>query len=412
MLQAARAKPFLADLTRHVAASLQGDSALGRGELVVGPAGQVYPFLHFPLAPDQQHPNSILGRPPGESASEDEFVLPQAAKELWDIDAAEGRLIDRRTYRLFGTRRVNNALKLDATLGSYRDSFLTQDWLERELLLAVAAREALPEREFDAFLQQLPARRQLLKKLEAAGLPPGALLEGTRFRSAAMAVAVLLVIRDDAGRWCTPVRLRSTRGVLVHGAMFHVVPSGMFQPTVGDVTAQWDLDDFLDREFGEELFGEDFDEDDPAAYRRFPPIRLLRSLLVERAEASLRLIGYGYNIWNLRPEILVLLTIDTPDWYRTHVLGDPPTRWQGHGYEGYALRFNNEFLAGDYPRFIPLCDQDGQPVSVDEIADTFGQGLRVAGITPVNGDPFHPTHWVPSGAAAFWLGLRALTEIL
>jgi hypothetical protein len=410
LLHAARAKPFLADLARHVAASLQGDSALGPGELVVGPAGQVYPFLHFPLAPEQQHPNSILGRPPREPATDDAFVLPQAAKELWDIDAAEGRLVNRRTYRLAGTRRENNALKLDATLGAYRDSFLTQDWLERELLLAVAARQELPEREFDAFLQQLPARRQLLANLEAAGLPPGALLAGTRFRSAAMAVAVLLVFRDDAGRWCTPVRLRSTRGVLVHGAMFHVVPSGMFQPTVGDPAAQWDLDDFLDREFGEELFGEDFDEDDPATYRRFAPIRLLRSLLADPAEATFRLIGYGYNIWNLRPEILVLLSFDTPDWYRTHVLGDPPARWQGQGYEHYPLRFNDEFLAGDYPRFIPLFDQDGRPVPVDAIAETFGQGLRAAGIAPVHGDPFHPAHWVPSGAAAFWLGLRALTK--
>lgn len=397
LLHAARAKPFLADLARHVAASLQGDSALGPGELVVGPAGQVYPFLHFPLAPEQQHPNSILGRPPGEPATDDAFVLPQPAKELWDIDAAEGRLINRRTYRLAGTRRENNALKLDATLGSYRDSFLTQDWLERELLLAVAARQELPEREFDAFLQQLPARRQLLANLEAAGLPPGALLEGTRFRS-----------RGDGGGRAAGVSRR--RRPVVHagppafdagrvGPWGHV-PCG----SLGHVPAHGRRPcgpvgpgRFLDREFGEELFGEDFDEDAPATYRRFAPIRLLRSLLAERAEATFRLIGYGYNIWNLRPEILVLLSFDTPDWYRTHVLGDPPTRWQGQGYEGYQLRFNDEFLAGDYPRFIPLFDQDGRPVPVDAIAETFGQGLHAAGIAPVHGDPFHPAHWVPSG---------------
>ena len=268
-LQAARARPFLAGLARHVAAGLQGDAALGRGELVVGPAGQVYPFLQFPLAAGQETPGSILGFAPREPAPEDDFLLPQAAKELWDVGAATGRLMDRPTYRVIAVRREATGLKLDAALGGYRDSFITQDWLERELLLAATAHEDLPEREFDAFLHSLSTRRQLLEKLHAAGLPASALLEGTRFRSAAIAVSVLLVFRDETGLWRTPVRLRSAGGVSVHGNMFHVVPSGMLQPTVGPVAEQWDLDDFLDREFAEELFGEDFDDVEPAVYRGF-----------------------------------------------------------------------------------------------------------------------------------------------
>lgn len=407
-LHAARAKPFLAGLSRHVAESLQGGPVLGRRELVVGPAGQVYPFLHVPLAAEQQTPGSILGFPPQEPAPEDDFLRPQAAQELWDLGAAAGRLVDRRTYRVIAIRREGNMLKLDAALGGYRDSFITQDWLERELLLAAASREDLEEQEFDAFLHSLPTRRQLLEKLEAAGLPASALLQGTRFRSAAMAVAVLLVVRDEVGMWRAPVRLRSVGGVSVHGGMFHVVPSGMFQPTVGHPSEQWDLDDFLDREFAEELFGEDFDDVEPAVYRHFPPVRLLRSLLADPREATLRLFGYGYNIWNLRPEILLLLKIDTPDWYRTHVLGDVPPRWRGHGLERYRLRFNDEFLAGDELPFIPFLDRSGRPVAVEQMAEAFVEGLHAARMDPLHGDPFHPAHWVPSGAAAFWLGRTAI----
>jgi len=407
-LQAARAKPFMTGLARHLAASLQGDAVLGRGQLVVGPGGQVYPFLHFPLPATQQEPNSILGLPRGESAPHVDFLLPQAAQSLWELGAAEGRLVDRRTYRVIGIRRENDALKLDAALGRFRDNFITQDWLEQELLLAAAVREDLAEREFDSFLHSLPVRRRLLEKLDAVGLPSSALLQGTRFRSAAIAVAVLLVVRDETGNWRTPVRLRSPHGVSVHRQMFHVVPSGMFQPTVGTPAAQWNLDDFLDREFAEELFGEDFDEAEPEVYRGYGPVRLLRSLLADPSEASWRLIGYGYNLWNLRPEILLLVKIDTPDWYRTHVLGDPPRRWQGKGYEQYRLCFNEEFLAGDYPQFVPLIDRTGRPVPMDELAEAFAQGLRVAGIEPVERDPFHPAHWVPSGAAAFWLGWETL----
>lgn len=407
-LRMARARPFLAGLARHVAESLQGDAALGRGELVVGPAGQVYPFLQFPLAAGQQTPGSILGFAPREPAPEDDFLLPQAAQELWDVGAATGRLIDRPTYRVIAVRREANGLKLDAALGGYRDSFVTQDWLERELLLTAAAHEDLPKREFDAFLHSLSTRRQLLEKLHAAGLPASALLEGTRFRSAAIAVAVLLVFRDATGLWRTPVRLRSAGGVSVHGNMFHAVPSGMLQPTMGPAAEQWDLDDFLDREFAEELFGEDCDDVEPAVYRGFPPVRLLRSLLADPREATLRLIGYGYNLWNLRPEILLLLKIDTPDWYRAHVLGEAPARWRGQGVERYRVRFNEEFLAGDDSPFIPFLDRSGRPVSVEQMAEALGEGLRIAGIDPIHGDPFHAAHWVPSGAAAFWMGRAAV----
>jgi hypothetical protein len=63
-------------------------------------------------------------------------------------------------------------------------------------------------------------------------------------------------------------------------------------------------------------------------------------------------------------------------------------------------------LPGDYPRFIPLCDPSGQPTPLEPMAEAFAEGLHVARIEPVGGDPFHPAHWVPSGAAAFWLGYK------
>jgi len=400
-MRAARANPALAELARHVAASLQGDAQLGPGDLVVGPTGHEYPFLRFPLAGNQRSaPNSILGPPP-QGAMEADFVETAEGRAFWQEAEAQGRMIDRRTYRLAGVRRDGQALVLDAVLGSFRDSYLTQDWLERELLLAAAATpQRLAAGRFDEFLARLPARGAMLEKLNRAGMTPSALLHGSRFRSAAIAVSVLLLCRDESGMWRSPVRVRSASGGSIHGGMFHVVPAGMFQPTIGEPAEQWDLSDLVYREFAEELFGEDFDDQPAQVYRDYPPVKMLDALLASPQQASLRLVGFGYSLWNLRPEILLRLTIDTPDWYRTHVLGDPPRDWRD--YRRFSVRFNAEHAPGDDRDFLAVADADGRPLDPDRIAHSLAAALRAAGIEPLRGDPFHPAHWVPAGAAALW----------
>lgn len=410
------AKASLYQLAQHLTASLQSDSALGTGELVRGEGGNghVYPFIHFRLNPTQRSEvNSILWKPPLLIPPlNDRFMEPNDAIEHWNEQEASGRAKDRMTYRLVDVvRDKQDNLLLKVAPGRFRDSIVTQDWLERELLLKFGHRDSeLPENGFEAFLGRLPARAALMDSLKRARLSPRRLLHGTAFRSAALAATVFTVCRDPDGRLLAPVRLRSIDGVAMHGLMFHCVPSGMFQPTTQDVEKQWDLEDFVKREFGEELFSpkEDFDEDYTRRYLNYPPIEFLGQLL-ETKRAKLYLTGFGYNLWNLRPEILLLLFIDTPDWYQVHCDAGLLPEWEQFGYDKYLLQFNREFLQDAGPAFLPLFRQR-QWATLEEMQAVLREGLRSVNIDPVGGDPFHPAHWVPPGAAAFRLGYKLLRE--
>jgi DNA-binding XRE family transcriptional regulator len=413
--------PGLPGLAQHVAETFQRDAAFGDGELLHGETGHVYPFLTFPLTEKQKQDCDILGGVSVEYPRDNAFVIPDGARTLWDQTASVTQRDDVGvSYRLMKASRTRGRLQLHGAPGTYQDGLLTGDWLGFELLHAAAERARAgtfptDQQACTAFLDSLPTRHQLFQN---AGSPTN-VLHGGRFRCAAIAVSTLFVYRDDLGRLLTTVRLRSDVGTapaIMHAKMFHVAPSAMFQPTARDVVRQWDLRDVLFREFGEELFSpkKDFDQDYRRNYLRYPPVRFLDTLL-ESGEATLRLVGFGFNVWNLRPEILLLLWIDTPDWYLTHGDVPPrlvPERWRQFDYHKHRLRFNREFDQSPTGRaLIPICDKRGWLDADRFRSEVFTDILREAGVPIVEDDPFHPAHWVPPGAAAFWLGLRELHNL-
>jgi transcriptional regulator with XRE-family HTH domain len=412
-------KPSSYQLARYVGRSLMDDPVLGAGKLVER-EGHVYPFIHFPLkgAP-RTNVNSILGAQPVpfRAPRNDRFVELEGPHRFWNLQETSGVSRNLATFRLVGVERTRDgSFKLNGAKGWFRDSIVTQDWLERELLLEMGrlSGELQGEPDMREFLKRLPARSQLIRNLRRQ--PPSRLLQGTEFRSAAIAASVLTVCRHPDGRLLAPIRLRSSYGVAMHAEMFHVVPSGMFQPTTLDVEDQWDLRDFVYREFGEELFNpkEDWDTADARYYLTYPPVRFLRALLRAR-QARLYLLGFGYNLWNLRPEILLLLFIDTPDWYRVHQRSEIPRKWSRFlsqcPAQDYIMQFNREFFKRAGPAFITLAYKDCW-ATLDEVRGKLEEGLNCLNVEPAHGDPLHPAHWVPPAAATFWLGWTALQDKL
>jgi transcriptional regulator with XRE-family HTH domain len=407
------ATPSTLALAQQIADQLQNDPVLGAGDIVRSELGHVYPFIQFQLGVGQRtSPDSILI-----PQDQLEISVPlsdcfqwttAAARKHWEEQEATGRSQNRTTYRLTGVQRDHcGNLILKAAPGRFRDSVITELWLERELLLALGKRPApLTKSEIPAFLEGLSARGRLLRLLREKGRKFRDLLHGTEFRSAAIAASVFTVFKHPDGRWCTPIRLRSETKVASHSLCFHVVPSGMHQPSINDLRWQWDLHDFLYRELLKELFNESWDNKNSVGYRTRPPIRFLRKLIDEK-RATLFVVGYGYGVFSLRPEILMLLRIDSPDWFRVHYERDV-RGYERFGLESYEPAFNEEFLPGEYPRYITLGNDRGwlDPKSLEE---EFVLGLVNNGITPVDG-PFHAAHWNAAGAAAFWLGLQVLRD--
>ncbi len=395
----------LGQLAEYLAERLQDDPALGPGQLVVGGAGHVYPFIHFALGQGQRwQVNSILGEVARERPRDDCFAKPAAAEDYWRERQSFGEAKDGMTYRLTEVVRKNGHLALNAAPGTFRDCVITEQWLERELLLALGKRKTPPTPDkFEKFLKSQSAWGELLKHLGRQ--PLSRLLHGTRFRSTSIAMSALVAFRDDRGRWCALIGLRSDSAT--RSRMFHVVPSAVFHSTTYDPEGQWDLEDFLYREYLEELFCEEWEGKHDRRYRSRPAVKFLRALL-EAGEAKLYLTGFGYSLWSLRPEMLLLLRIDTPDWYRVHHWGEIPDRWQTLGLDDARLQFNKEFLPVSSSQYIAL-SREGTWLTPQGLEEPLSWGLKSAHVVPV-GSPLHPAHWVPPGAAALWLGWQVLRE--
>jgi transcriptional regulator with XRE-family HTH domain len=228
IMNRAMAEPSLYQLTDHMVSQLQDDPVLGPGSLVQGANGRSYPFVCYPLngnpgTPVDTDTHRILGTVESRRV-ENSFEISPEASQYWLAMEKIAHATDRPTFRLNAVRRENGLLKLDAILGSYRDSIVSEVMLERELLLAIGKRPSkLTADQYGGFLGKLPFRAATTARLDR----PSQLLQGTTVRSAALAVSILVVCPDDQGRWVTPIRLRSGSGVSSHPHMFHTVPSGM-----------------------------------------------------------------------------------------------------------------------------------------------------------------------------------------
>jgi hypothetical protein len=196
-----------------------------------------------------------------------------------------------------------------------------------------------------------------------------------------MSISTLIVF-DDGDTYQAFVRQRSGR-TAAHSDLYHVIPSFMFQPMLGDVRREYSVRHNVFREYLEELFGVEemrlskgelaldwFYDHEELAY--------LRSLL-DAGSAELLLTGFAVNMLNLRPEICTLLLIRDPNWRRRRIAGN----WE---FETPQQMFDRR---QDYIRPVDVNRGD------DEIAAELAR---------------LPGTFVPPGAAAFWLGVDVARE--
>ena len=99
--------------------------------------------------------------------------------------------------------------------------------------------------------------------------------------------------------------------------------------------------------------------------------------------------GIAINLFNLRPEICTLLYIRTPDWFEYNSMKAPI----GERFFGNEEFKNSGYAKSDCPFgfHIRYNNQDTELVSNGRL---------------------YPDRMVPSGAAAFWLGIDVLRSIL
>ncbi|MFP3567293.1 hypothetical protein [Paraburkholderia sp. SIMBA_030] len=316
-------------------------------------------------------PESVLGRLAPEQVSIDPD-LAIAGQEYVDflqkIAPRDGGPKDLPTYAMREIR-FGDAITLDCGMGTYFGALRTCDVLEWEILAFVAEAQR-GAKSVEPLLNALKCRMRVHSLSAQPVMQPTG-------RSAAVAVSTVVVFRraDDYG---VILQRRSAAGVAVHGDLWHVAPSFMFQPIAGDTAREYSVVHNIYREYLEELFRVKEASQAPSviSHDYFYGNRnliFLRSLL-DRGDASLLFTGVAVNLLNLRPEICTVLHISSPDWFSKH----------SRGIDGVdRLELNEEFL---------------------------GDRLCVRPIEQVRkGDPA-PEDTVPPGSAALCLALTSLRK--
>jgi len=345
----------------------------------------LYPLAIFIAPRNQWHdPESILhSLKENQEYKFESHLFDEGEKYRKAIEATGVVLEDLPTYRMLNLM-TNGGLKLACATGYYFDSIRTCDVLEYELLRKFY-NNTPRESAFVNFLRKELELRMSLHKVVSDPVVDGA------FRSAAIAISTLIIFNDSDRCYRILLRQRSRR-VAVHTDLFHVIPSFMFQPLVGDVKNEFSVRHNIYREYLEEVFaakevekpvGETFDY-----FYGNPNLEYLKEL-TQSGEAKLLLTGVTVNLLNLRPEICTILLIRTPEWFRLHRRGD---RRRGIS----RLKFNYEFK------------------SVQEILRARSRVIT----TPLLDSSFSfpsfitPANIVPPGAAAISLGLEVAKEVL
>ncbi|HLJ68723.1 MAG TPA: hypothetical protein VKX16_15320 [Chloroflexota bacterium] len=363
----ARIEPDLTDILR----------ALYPGHRFLDQNGRTFPVIELgsgdsiPASPD-----AILGE--GDFAASilaDPELRERGRPYLRLLESIGAYVYDAPTYAVQTLHLPECGMpRIDCRLGSYFDMLLTCDALEWELLGAV---RRWPEYGGDvrSFLErELPARHR------AHRLATGDPIVHTIGRSAALAVSTLILCRREE-EWVILFGDRSERGVATHGDVFHVLPSFMLQPVTGRPDAEFVVTHHIYRELLEELCGlpDTHDTGLPVEYfYDHPSLRYLRRLL-DSGEARLTLCGLVVDPLKLRPEICVLLCIDAAAWVADHAAG-----------------------------------RDGLTVIAFEESYTPGRGSGQSVCLPLADIETHgidPARWVPPGAAAVLLGIRAARRL-
>lgn len=187
------------------------------------------------------------------------------------------------------------------------------------------------------------------------------------------------------------VKKRSDTTVAAHPGGIHVIPAFMFQPGTSQHAEEFSVVHNILREYLEELFSVPEPDPNAASARYFyghPSMSFLQDLL-RQGEAKIYLSGIAVNLLTLRPEICTVLHITTRRWWeeQEYVLEEA-------GSKRKAFKFNEEFVeftsAKEVVGNIAYSDSDDELLEAKALA---------------------ASKMVPSGAAAFWLGIDVLRDV-
>jgi hypothetical protein len=295
-------------------------------------------------------------------------TLADAGQKYVELLQAIGSPLEDLTTYSLEEIKVGETITVQCALGKYFDAIRTCDVLEWEILTFIAAQEV------DADVQSALKKLRYRSRVHSVSDRPVTHPTG---RNAAIAVSTAVIFRrpDDYG---VLVQQRSNRGVAVHGDLWHVAPSFMFQPVVNDELNEYSIVHNVYREYLEELFRVPEAAKPPAviSYDYFygnPNLAFLRSLL-SSGDAVLLFTGVAVNLLNLRPEICTLLHISSPEWFRKH----------STGINGLSrLELNEEWQAS----------------------------LSVKPLSWISKGSPAPADTVPPGAAALWLAMITAREM-
>jgi hypothetical protein len=274
---------------------------------------------------------------------------------------------------------------MDCFLGTYFDNVDTCDALEWELLSEIRRLKEFDDDSLASFEERwLPLRSELHRRV------PNPVRSG-RYRCPGIGISTLIAYQDRHGLQLM-VKKRSETTVAAHPGGVHVIPSFMFQPGTSDWPEEFSIVHNILREYLEELFS--VEEPGSASSARYfygdGRMIFLRELL-NRGDAQIFLSGIAVNLLTLRPEVCTVMYIPTPDWWIHH-----ETEFEDKEGKRTAFRFCEEFEKlthekGPIVSNLPFNESDDELLQEEEL---------------------HPNKMVPSGAAAFWLGVDVLRDAL
>lgn len=345
-------------------------------------AGHRFPITVFPTpVGGRSTPESVLSKPIARARQGDELLLPGSARFRALAQKVGLGPTDRACFTM---RRLDTtpAPKLTCEFGSYFRMLDTCDELEWETLSNYQHLDGSSRTALEQFDMRLPLRTSVHDAVDDP------VVDGSR-RSVSIAISALVAFREE-GRVCLLMKRRGLNSVAVHRGMIHVLPAFMFQPATDRYDIEFGVRHNFEREYLEELFNREEPEAQEGDARYFYSDERLEYFrqLESRGQVRVELTGVGVNLLNLRPEICLLVTIDTDEWHRHH---------RQHRDPAHRFSFNNEFL-----RAADMSHNAETAVGQVEYLDDEVALLARAGIRP----------WdlVPSGAAALSLGKVILDE--
>jgi len=361
--------------------------------------GHPFPLVGWSFVENLPKASDVLvfekpGQCPGPFAFKDDSAVQRRGTASRDLPTFCLRRIEPERSKIVG-----------GLVGKYCDGLRTCDALEDELLDAWMSR-CPDETQFAEFAESLRHRRAVTEACRAQGVSP--ILDGFG-RNTSIAISTVTAFRYEVHK-LKCFFMRRSSSVAVHPRMYHVVPSGMFQPmkhlVLGEedeAEPEFNLTRHLYREFLEEVFS----YTDPDMYAlgwngicTTPEIRYLESLLRPPdgapAKAELFITGVVVNLLNLRPEICSLLLIHDSDWYDRCANGQGGLRKLTPNIE-FDDESGQDQVHGRTLGRITL-SEDGVVKTPQVIAKQVRDGID-------------PSTTVAAGAAALWYGVDTLCRL-